>query len=163
MSHLQTLQREEWIPSPLEQVFSFFGDAENLERITPPWLNFQILSPRPIQMAVGTKIVYQIRWHGPRMRWTTEIVEWNPPFGFVDVQLKGPYRLWRHSHSFAKQRDGTLMRDLVCYELPFGWLGQIAHAAIVRKNLAEIFDYRVRAISEIFARREQPSEVSRRT
>jgi ligand-binding SRPBCC domain-containing protein len=151
MSHLQTLEREGWIPRPLEEVFSFFGDAGNLEKITPPWLNFQILSPRPIQMAVGAKIVYQIRWHGAPMRWTTEIVEWNPPFGFVDVQLKGPYRRWHHSHSFARQRDGTLMKDRVGYELPFGWLGRIAHALTVRKTLAEIFDYRLRVIGQIFS------------
>ena len=159
MSYLQTLEREQWIPRPLEQVFSFFGDAENLERITPPWLNFQILSPCPIQMAVGAKIVYQMSWHAVPMRWTTEIVEWNPPFGFVDLQLKGPYRQWRHSHSFAAERQGTVMKDLVRYELPFGWLGRFAHALAVRKNLTEIFDYRVRAISEIFAQPEQSLEV----
>lgn len=150
MNHLQTLEREHWIPRPLEEIFTFFGNAENLERITPPWLNFQILSRRPIQMAVGARIVYQMRWHGVPMRWTTEIVEWKPPFGFVDSQLKGPYRLWHHSHSFTTQRNGTLMKDLVRYELPFGWLGRIAHALTVRRNLAEIFDYRFRAIDEIF-------------
>jgi ligand-binding SRPBCC domain-containing protein len=160
MSHLRTLEREKWIPRPLEEVFYFFGDAENLEKITPPWLNFRILTSRPIQMTVGAKIVYQMRLHGVLMRWTSEILEWKPPFGFVDVQLKGPYRLWHHSHSFTKQHNGTLMKDLVRYELPFGWLGRIAHALTVRKNLDEIFDYRFRAISEIFAGPEHGREVS---
>jgi uncharacterized protein len=92
-----------------------------------------------------------MHWHGAPIRWTTEIVEWNPPFRFVDVQRKGPYRLWHHSHTFATQRDGTLIKDLVSYELPFGWLGDVVQALTVRKNLAEIFDHQFRVIGEIFA------------
>jgi ligand-binding SRPBCC domain-containing protein len=142
------LQREQWFPPPIKEVFAFFADARNLEVITPPWLNFRILTADPIAMGAGTFIEYQIRWHGIPMRWMTEIRSWDPPNGFVDVQLRGPYRHWEHTHTFQASEGGTLMRDVVNYVLPFGYLGQLAQAWFVKGDLETIFDYRATKVSE---------------
>lgn len=143
------LQREQWIPRPIGDVFAFFADARNLEAITPPWLRFQILSPEPIVMRSGSQILYRLRWRGFPVRWLTEIQSWNPPTEFIDVQTKGPYRLWHHTHRFEPVNGGTLMRDLVRYALPFGPLGRLAHAWLVRSELRAIFDFRGRRVSDI--------------
>ncbi len=144
------LRRDQWIPSPVEEVFAFFADAKNLETITPPWLGFRILSPEPITMHVGTGIVYRLRWHCLPLRWVTEIAEWVPPFRFVDVQRHGPYALWHHTHEFEPQEGGTRMRDLVRYTLPLGRLGYLMHSLIVRRDLEAIFDYRAKRVEQIF-------------
>jgi ligand-binding SRPBCC domain-containing protein len=149
MTDSYLLEHEQRIPRPIDEVFSFFSDAENLERITPPWLNFKIVSPRPIAIAAGARIVYRLKWRGIPMRWITEIAEWSPPHRFVDLQLQGPYRLWRHTHTFEPDGDGTHMRDEVRYELPFGPIGRIVHALSVRRNVRAIFDYRARVIQQI--------------
>ena len=143
------LQREQWIPRPLDDVFAFFSDANNLAVITPPWLGFLILNPEPIVMRSGAKIVYMLRWHGFPVRWVTEITRWDPPTGFDDVQLKGPYSLWHHSHSFQPFDGGTLIGDTVRYALPFGLLGRLAHACVVKAELNTIFDYRAKQVSEL--------------
>lgn len=143
------LQREQWLPQPIQDVFAFFADARNLEAITPPWLGFQILSPEPIVMAPGTLIEYRLRWHCLPMRWVTEIRSWNPPIGFMDVQLRGPYRLWEHTHRFQAVDGGTRMCDVVRYSLPFGVLGRMAHAWVVKADLEKIFDYRARKVSAL--------------
>ena len=143
------LQREQWISRPIEDVFAFFSDAGNLEAITPDWLGFQILTPRPIAMRSGALIAYRLRWHGLALRWLTEIQRWNPPTEFVDVQVHGPYRLWHHTHSFEPRDGRTLIRDVVRYELPFGLLGRLVHAWVVKSNLEAIFTYRARRVTEI--------------
>lgn len=140
------LQREQWLPRPVNDVFAFFADAKNLGRITPSWLNFQILDPQPTALATGVKIVYRLAWHGIPVRWVTEIERWNPPISFVDVQLRGPYRHWRHTHSFQQINGGTLMRDEVEYALPFGPLGVLAHKWKVKADLDKIFDYRAEQV-----------------
>jgi len=122
-----TLQRELWIPHPLPEVFDFFSHAENLERLTPPWMHFRILTPPPIAMKRGTTIAYALRVRGIPLRWLTEIERWNPPFEFVDFQAKGPYKLWHHTHRFSEVEGGTSIVDIVRYALPFGPLGQLAH------------------------------------
>lgn len=151
--------REQVIPIALERVFDFFADAANLESITPPWLNFRILTPRPIGMQSGTLIDYQIRWSGIPLRWQSEIREWNPPHEFTDVQLIGPYRLWHHRHEFQSHRvDGqnvTHMRDIVQYALPVTGVSWLAHAMIVRKDLERIFDYRRTMINRYFGTTDQ--------
>lgn len=149
MAHY-VLQREQWIPRPIEEVFAFFSDARNLEAITPPWLGFRILSANPIPLRAGAHIAYLLRWHGLPVRWLTEIECWNAPTEFVDVQTRGPYRLWRHTHTFEPSGDGTLMRDMVRYALPFGALGRLVHAALVKSEVAAIFDFRALRIAEIF-------------
>jgi ligand-binding SRPBCC domain-containing protein len=143
------LQREQWFPQPMQDVFAFFADARNLEAITPPWLEFQILSPEPIVVAPGTVIEYQLRWHQFPIRWVTEIRRWDPPTSFMDVQLRGPYRLWEHTHRFQAVDGGTRMFDVVRYALPFGFLGRMAHTWVVKADLEGIFDYRARKVSEL--------------
>ncbi len=143
------LQREQWIPRSIEEVFAFFADAKNLEAITPSWLGFQVLSPQPIVMRAGTRIDYRLRWHRFPLRWVTEIRRWDPSARFIDVQLQGPYRLWHHTHSFQPVDGGTLMRDVVRYALPFGLLGRLAHAWVVKADLNAIFEYRARKVSDL--------------
>lgn len=134
------------LPGTPEEVWPFFADAGNLERITPPWLRFEVLTPLPLAMAVGTLIDYRLRWHGVPIRWRTRIARWDPPGAFVDEQLRGPYRLWHHTHTFERHGDRTLMRDRVEYRAPLGW---IAHPLIVRRDVARIFDYRRAALEGI--------------
>ena len=137
------LSREQRLPGAPEDVFPFFGDAHNLEAITPPWLGFRVVTPEPIEMAAGTLIEYRLRLHGVPIRWRTTIAVWDPPRRFVDVQLSGPYRMWHHTHDFEPTADGgTLMTDTVRYALPFGPLGEIAHRLLVRRDLERIFDFR---------------------
>ena len=137
------LEREQLLARPPEAVFAFFGDALNLEAITPPWLGFRVVTPEPIEMAPGTLIEYRLRLHGVPIRWRTTIAVWDPPRRFVDVQLSGPYRMWHHTHDFEPAPGGgTLMRDAVRYALPFGPLGELAHRALVRRDLERIFDFR---------------------
>ena len=146
------LRREQWLDLTREELFPFFADAGNLEAITPPWLGFRILTPRPIEMRAGTLIDYSLRLHGIPLRWRTRITEWNPPFDFVDEQLSGPYRLWRHRHEFETRGERTLMRDTVDYALPLGPLGRFAHWAWVRRDLDTIFDFRFARVAELLAR-----------
>jgi hypothetical protein len=134
----------------LSEVFPFFSDARNLEVLTPPWLKFKILTPGRIEMTTGTRIDYRIGWHGLPMRWKTEIILWDPPRAFVDLQLSGPYRLWRHTHRFEECNGGTLLTDTVRYALPFGWLGRIVHALTVGRNVEQIFAYRQEKVRELF-------------
>jgi ligand-binding SRPBCC domain-containing protein len=148
---VQTLEREQIVPGPVEEVFAFFGDAHNLEAITPPWLRFEVLTPRPIEMHPGALIAYRMRLHGIPVSWLTEIEQWQPHTGFVDRQLRGPYRLWHHTHSFQACAQGTLMRDRVRYALPLGGLGGVAHLVFVRRDLERIFDFRREAISRMLA------------
>lgn len=144
-----TLERQHWIPRPIEEVFAFFADARNLETITPPWLRFKILSPGAIAMREGTRIRYCLHWHRLPLRWLTVIESWNPPAEFVDVQERGPYRLWRHTHTFTQVDGGTRIRDVVQYALPLGILGGLAHAWFVKRDLDAIFDYRAGMISKL--------------
>jgi ligand-binding SRPBCC domain-containing protein len=145
-----TLEREQWVPASLDRAFDYFCDAANLERITPPWLGFRILSPLPVEMCAGARIDYRIRLGGVPARWITRITRWDPPRAFVDLQERGPYALWEHLHEFAPLGSGVLMRDRVRYALPFGYLGRAAHRSLIRSLLARIFDYRFAVIREQF-------------
>jgi ligand-binding SRPBCC domain-containing protein len=145
-------ETETVIPAPRAEVFPFFADASNLGRLTPGSLDFLILTPAPVTMGEGTLIDYRIRLHGVPMRWRTRITSWNPPSGFVDEQLRGPYRLWVHTHTFEDMGNGTTrMRDHVRYALPFPPFGQAA-LPWVRAEIGRIFEFRRRAILEIFAK-----------
>lgn len=145
------LKREQYLPLPVEEVFDFFSRAENLDFLTPPWLHFRILTPLPIAMQQGTIIDYRIRWRWLPLRWRTEIVDWDPPHRFVDLQLRGPYKLWHHTHTFVPQGDGTLMTDCVRYQLGWGPLGRWMHRWYVAKDLEAIFDYRRQRIADHFS------------
>jgi len=146
-----TLRREMWVPRPLHEVFDFFSRAENLQEITPAWMHFRILTPQPIAMHAGTLIDYALRIHGIPAKWRTRIESWNPPHEFVDLQQKGPYRLWRHTHQFVERNGGTQITDEVRYALPFGFLGQMVHRLQVSRDLARIFDYRAQRVGELLA------------
>jgi ligand-binding SRPBCC domain-containing protein len=148
---IHVLERQQWVPRPPDEVFPFFAEAANLERLTPPWMRFEMLTPPPIEMTVGTHIQYRVHWWFLPIRWLTEIVEWSPPTRFVDVQLRGPYKLWHHTHTFEPVDGGTLIRDTVRYALPLGPLGQAAHRLAVRQDLKAIFDYRARRVSRFLA------------
>jgi len=142
-----TFQTELWLPRPREEVFTFFSNAHNLQAITPPWVNFEVLIPPPIEMRAGTLIDYRIRVHGVPIRWRTEIVEWQPPHRFVDVQLSGPYTLWHHTHTFEERDGGTLCTDDVRY-CPHG--GALMNWLFVRRDVERIFAYRTERLLEIF-------------
>lgn len=144
------LERKQIIKRPQAEVFEFFADAGNLEKITPPELNFHIITPQPIDIKKGALIDYQLKLRGIPITWKTEITQWNPPFDFVDTALKSPYRQWIHLHTFEENEAGeTVMKDIVRYRLPLEPLGDLAHF-YVKKELKYIFDYRYKVIEEIF-------------
>jgi ligand-binding SRPBCC domain-containing protein len=149
-----TLQTELWLPRDIRDVFDFFADAHRLEEITPPWLHFHVMTPKPVLMFAGTKIDYRLRLHGLPVRWQSEISEWEPPFRFVDRQLIGPYRLWCHQHTFEERDGGTLVKDRVDYAVPGGWL---IHWLFVRRDLERIFAFRHAKLIEILGQSAQTS------
>ena len=149
------LERRQIIERPREEVFDFFADAGNLERITPPELNFRIITPQPFDIKKGALIDYQLKLRGISITWKTEITEWNPPHDFVDSALKSPYKQWIHLHKFTVGENGeTIMEDRVRYRLPLEPLGDLAHW-YVKKELTYIFDYRYKVIEEIFQSKTQ--------
>jgi ligand-binding SRPBCC domain-containing protein len=144
------LVREQRLPGSPDEVFPFFADAGNLEAITPPWLSFAIVTPRPIDMRVGTLIEYRLALHRLPVSWLTRIEEWEPGVRFVDMQLAGPYKLWHHTHEFAPDgAGGTVMRDAVRYALPLGPAGELARRAIVGRDLERIFDFRRERVAQL--------------
>jgi hypothetical protein len=149
---IRLLERTTHVAQPREQVFGFFSNAANLEKVTPPWLKFEILTPQPIAMKQGAIIDYKLRLHGLPVKWVTEITEWQPPQRFVDVQISGPYRLWVHVHIFEELDGGTMMTDRVKYALPGGWFETLVHRFFVQPDLDRIFDYREKLFGEIFGR-----------
>ena len=138
---------ELWLPRPVAEVFPFFSEARNLEELTPPWLKFEVLTPPPIEMRPGALIDYRIKVHGIPISWRTEIIVWDPPHQFVDVQLSGPYTLWHHTHTFTERDGGTLCRDAVRYR-PRG--GALMNWLFVRKDVEKIFAYRQKRLVELF-------------
>ena len=157
MSAEQILERTQRIEQPLGRTFDFFADAGNLEAITPPWLGFRIVTPRPIAMGAGALIEYRLELHAIPVRWKTQIETWEPPHRFVDAQLSGPYALWHHTHTFEADGDAaTLMRDRVRYRIGLGPLGSVALALFVRRDLERIFDFRREAIEGLIGRDRAP-------
>jgi ligand-binding SRPBCC domain-containing protein len=146
---MQTFTSQLWLPAPREKVFPFFAEARNLERITPPWLNFHVLTKSPILMKAGTRIDYQLRILGLPARWQSEITVWEPPVCFIDAQRRGPYRAWIHVHTFEEQDGGTLARDRVYYRPPGG---SLVDWLFVRRDVKKIFAYRNQKLKELFER-----------
>jgi ligand-binding SRPBCC domain-containing protein len=150
---IHVLEREQRLPGPPDAVFGFFADARNLEAITPPLLRFRVVTPEPIEMRVGTLIQYRLRLRGVPVNWLTTIQAWDPPHRFVDVQLRGPYALWHHTHELRADpadRDATIVRDTVRYAIGFGPLGELAHRLLVRRDLEAIFAFRHEAVARHF-------------
>jgi ligand-binding SRPBCC domain-containing protein len=143
------LTRSLTLDLPREEVFDFFADAGNLERITPPELKFHITTPQPIDIKKGALIDYELKLRGFPVRWQTVISVWNPPHEFVDEALKSPYKQWIHRHTFTEiEKNKTLIEDEVKYRLPFAPVGNLAHW-FVRRELEYIFDFRQNAVSKI--------------
>jgi ligand-binding SRPBCC domain-containing protein len=147
--HTYKLEREQFLPRPVEVIYSFFSRPENLQIITPPWLEFRMVKT-PEMLTTGSLIRYRLRWRVVPIAWTTEIREWDPPQGFVDRALKSPYALWNHEHRFTGQDCGTLMSDCVTYALPFGFLGRAAHWMVVRRDVEKIFEFRAQTMRRLF-------------
>lgn len=149
MPKIHVIESELWLPQPPQTIFPFFADAHNLESITPAFLKFQVVTPKPIEMHAGTLIDYRLRIHGVPIGWRTRIRDWEPPYRFVDEQLRGPYRQWIHEHTFTEERGGTLCRDRVEYSV-YG--GALVHALFVRKDVANIFAYRTEQLLARFGK-----------
>jgi ligand-binding SRPBCC domain-containing protein len=149
---IQVLERTQLIPLEMPRVFSFFEDPRNLAQITPPWLNFRVEQMSESRVRPGTTIKYIIRWYGLPMKWTSLIDRYEQGVCFADRMLQGPYRSWYHMHTFESVSGGVEMNDRVEYEMPLGMLGNIAHAALVKRQLRAIFDYRTRRILQLLPR-----------
>lgn len=145
-----------WLPQPVDEVFPFFGDAHNLNVLTPPWLHFEILTPKPIDMRPGTLIDYRIRLRGIPMTWRTWISLWEPNRRFIDEQVRGPYLEWIHTHTFEPVAGGTLMKDVVRYRVPGG---SIVNTLFVQRDVARIFRYRLDALRSHFGCEPSPRDV----
>jgi ligand-binding SRPBCC domain-containing protein len=139
---VRVFRRQQRLPLSLKETFAFFARPENLADITPPWLGFRLLTRAPITMAAGLTLDYRVRVFGVPRPWRSLIKEYDPPHGFRDVQVIGPYRLWDHRHRFRPERSGTLIEDFVVYEPPLGRLGAWLDRLVIRRQLREIFDYR---------------------
>jgi ligand-binding SRPBCC domain-containing protein len=145
---IHLLERGQRVEVPVEQAFAFYGDALNLEPLTPPWLHFEVTTPGELAFQPGTLLDYRLRLHGVPVRWRTRIETWEPPARFVDTQVRGPYSLWEHTHLFEEDGDGaTIIHDRVRYAVPLGPLGAIAHRLFVRRDLERIFNYRRDAVA----------------
>ncbi len=149
---VHVLARVQHLPGTPADVFGFFSEAANLEAITPPFLRFEVVTPGPIEMRVGTLIQYRLVLRHVAVSWLTSIQAWEPPVRFVDVQVRGPYALWHHTHEFAPAAGGgTLMRDTVRWAIGFGPLGELARRAFVERDLRAIFTFRARAVQALLA------------
>jgi ligand-binding SRPBCC domain-containing protein len=140
----------QFIPQNQNEVFKFFSNENNLERLTPPFLNFKVLKKSTPEIQNSTLIDYSLKIHGMPVKWKTEILNWKPPVSFIDQQLRGPYKKWHHTHSFESFAGGTLMTDRVIYKLPFGFIGQLAAGCMVEGDIKKIFNYRRQEIINVF-------------
>jgi ligand-binding SRPBCC domain-containing protein len=143
------LERRQYVARPLDEVFAFFAEAANLERITPPWLSFRVLTPDPVQMGVGALIDYRLRLHGVPLGWTSQIEVWEPGRQFVDRAIRGPFSLWHHRHRFSASGEGTIVSDEVHYAPPLGALGELADRLLVGRDLDRIFAHRREAVGRL--------------
>ena len=147
---------EQFLPIDIDRAWSFFSSAKNLSVITPPDLNFEILTDLDgNEIYKGMLIDYKVSpLPGMRVHWITEIAEVDKPFSFMDRQLKGPYKTWEHRHEFIQKKGGVLMKDLVTYQLPFGIIGSVVHALVVRRKLHVIFNFRKMVLEKLFIPRQ---------
>ena len=149
---MRTLEREQWLPIPIEQAWEFFSSPRNLAKITPGDMDFRIREPfDDVPMHEGQRISYTVRpLFGLPLKWVTCIATAEAPHRFVDIQIKGPYKHWWHELTFIAKDGGTLMKDKVEYELPFGMFGDLLHGPLVKGRLKAIFDFRFRTLERLF-------------
>lgn len=145
-----TLRSRLLVNTPPDRLFPFFADARNLGELTPAWLHFAILTPAPIAMAAGTRIDYRISVHGVPLHWQTRITHWQPPHAFVDEQVRGPYAVWRHTHTFTAVGGGTQLDDEVVLRPKGGPLAALLMALLVRRDVERIFRHRLAAMAARF-------------
>ena len=143
------IRLEQWVPQSIEKTFSFFKEAKNLEKITPEFLKFKVLKQSTQTIQEGTKISYRFSLHGFPVTWQSQITDWKPSRKFSDIQVRGPYSHWHHTHEFDEKNGGTLVRDQVTYKVPFGVLGDIIIDPFIRKDLEKIFNHRRKVIQSI--------------
>src|SRR6266478_9249136 len=148
------IQTELWLPQPREEIFSFFSDPINLNRLTPPWLHFEMLTTSSIEMREGTLLDYRLRLRGIPIRWQSEISVWQPPNRFVDRQIRGPYTLWVHEHTFSEDSRGTVIGDSVWYST-LG--GELIQKFLIAPDLEKIFSYRRQMLQNLFNPKQQKS------
>lgn len=144
------LRRLQVVGGSIGEVFSFFKDPQNLERLTPPWLAFRVLDSSTPVVGRDTRIRYRLKLHGVPLRWESHIAEFEENQFFVDEQIVGPYRRWYHRHLFRVVPEGVEVEDIVDYRLPFGPLGRMVHALMISRQLETIFDYRARVMHELY-------------
>jgi ligand-binding SRPBCC domain-containing protein len=145
---------QQLLPMSLEEAWDFFSSPKNLSKITPPEMKFKILNQNlPQDVHEGMLIDYSVRplWNIP-MRWQTKIEKVEKLKSFTDSQLKGPYKVWQHTHTFTAVANGVLMNDVVLYKLPFGFIGRLVHSLIVKNKVAEIFEFRTQTLKQLFAK-----------
>lgn len=139
------------LPRPRSEVFPFFADPANLQRLTPPWLHFQVLTPEPLPRGEGAVFEYRLKVRGLPIRWRTLIEAYDDGAKFVDRQIAGPYALWHHTHRFEDLPDGgTRITDQVRYKVGWGPIGRIVTALWVRRDIRRIFAYRKQVLAELF-------------
>lgn len=153
----QHFQIEQWVPQPVTKVFAFFSESKNLEVLTPDFLNFKVLSQSTETITEGTRLDYRLRLHGVPVRWQSLITDWQPNFCFSDIQTKGPYSVWEHTHEFEEKNGGALMRDKVRFKAPFGAPGDLVLTDFIQKDLKKIFNFRKKKIEELLGQTPKPS------
>ena len=147
-----SLEFEQFIDLPIEDVFDFFSKPENLSLITPPRLRFDILTPTPLEMKEGQLIDYSLKiLYLIKLHWRTLITDYQKPYKFIDQQIKGPYTLWHHTHIFEEKDGGTLIKDNLKYVIPFGWIGRAIHFIYIKHDINGIFQYRHKILNDIFS------------
>jgi uncharacterized protein (TIGR01777 family) len=149
----ESYRQVQWVDRPLAEVFEFYADAHNLEKITPKFLNFKILSQSTPRIQEGTEFTYKLKIHGLPIKWTTIITEWEDQYKFVDYQKSGPYKIWYHQHFFYEYKGGTLLIDYVRYKLPVGYLGETFGMPLVKSDVHKIFSYRRDVIDEFWSKK----------
>jgi len=146
------IKRIQNIPIELKKAWDFFSQPDNLKLITPDYLNFKILSKSDAgEMYPGMIITYTLSplFH-ISINWATEISQVKEYKYFIDNQIKGPYKIWHHEHHFKETEQGVEMRDILYYEIPYGFVGRLLHKLIIEKKVNEIFNYREQKIKELF-------------
>lgn len=152
---LFNIESKQVVKRPLKDVFDFFSLPENLETITPKNLAFRILTPKPLVMKQGAVIDYTIKLFKIPIHWRTLITSYDPPYMFVDEQVKGPYTFWHHTHTFKEIDDGVEIQDKVIYAIPFGIIGRILHFLWIKRDLIKIFEYRKKIVEQFFTKENQ--------